>query len=127
MILIINTSLADYLILSLVKSEKVLVSKKIKAERQQAEKLLLSIDNLLKSLSLKLTDLKKIQVYEKGDSFTSLRIGILTANALAYALNIPVVNTKNKAVKIKGISLVKPVYNREPNIGIRKKKNIACG
>lgn len=127
MILIIDTSSVDYLALSLVKAEKVLVKKKVKASRQQSEKLLVSIDKLLKDYSLKLTDLKKIKVYDKGESFTSLRIGVSTANTLAYALKIPVVNMENKAIKIKGISLVKPVYNQEPKIGLKRDNNIDCG
>ncbi len=42
-----------------------------------------------------------------------MRIGIVTANALAYALNIPVYAPKEKENKD---NIVKPEYNREPFI-----------
>ena len=68
--------------------------------------------------------MKKIKVENYGGSFTSLRIGVITANALAYALKIPVeanskINHKNKKFGL--YSIVEPVYDREPNIGISKK------
>ena len=63
--------------------------------------------------------------------FTALRIGVVTANVLAYALNVPVIGlnltefsnneeliaktmTKLKSTKTGGV--VMPEYGREPNI-----------
>jgi len=81
---------------------------------------------------VKLTDLKEIKVKNTGESFTALRIGVITANALAYGLGIPVKpGTRDnpstlrqaqpsgfaKSKKYKNFSVVAPVYDREPNIG----------
>jgi tRNA A37 threonylcarbamoyltransferase TsaD len=106
---------------------KIIIQKKIKAPRQQAEKLVPAIAVLLKSQRLKLNDLKKIVVANRGGSFTALRIGVITANALAYALKIPVVaeGEPSKAVKKFGTySIVEPLYDREPTIGISKKPKL---
>jgi len=123
----INTTAHDEIILKLEKDDKFLAIKKIKAPRTQAEKLLPAIDKLLSSKNIKLSQLKKIIVASYGGSFTSLRIGVITANALAYALNIPVEaeekNQKN-IKKFSGYSIVEPIYDREPNIGISKKPKL---
>jgi tRNA A37 threonylcarbamoyladenosine modification protein TsaB len=37
-------------------------------------------------------------VADEGGSFTSLRIGVITANALAYALKIPVIGESGRAL-----------------------------
>ena len=127
MTLYINTVSQDEIIIALKEGVKILATKKIKAPRQQAEKLLPTIVKLLKSKKIKLTELKKIIVANYGGSFTALRIGVITANALAYALKIPVVaepetNRKNK--KFSSYSLVEPIYDREPNIGISQKPKL---
>jgi tRNA threonylcarbamoyladenosine biosynthesis protein TsaB len=123
MTLYINTTIQDDIAVSLKAGDKVLVLKKISAPRQQAEKLLPLIDKLLKSKKIKLSQLKKIVVANQGGSFTSLRIGVITANALAYALKIPVEAEPKSSKKNKNFgaySLVEPVYDREPNIGKAK-------
>ncbi len=126
MTLYINTVGHDEIIIELRDKEGVLARKKISAPRKQSEKLLPAIDKLLKTKKIKLKELKKIIVANYGGSFTSLRIGVITANALAYALNIPVeAETKMKKVKeFSGYSIVEPIYNREPNIGISKKPKL---
>jgi len=126
MTLYINTVSHDEIIIELRDSDNILASKKISAPRTQAEKLLPAIDKLLKAKKIKLNKLTKIIVANYGGSFTSLRIGVITANALAYALNIPVeAETKlRKNKEFSGYSIVEPVYDREPNIGISKKPKL---
>lgn len=126
MTLYINTVGHDEIIIELRDKEGVLARKKISAPRKQSEKLLPAIDKLLKTKKIKLKELKKIIVANYGGSFTSLRIGVITANALAYALNIPVeAETKMKKVKeFSSYSIVEPIYDREPNIGISKKQKL---
>ncbi|HBA36471.1 TPA: hypothetical protein DCZ15_01190 [Candidatus Falkowbacteria bacterium] len=134
MILYINTAGHDEIVIALYKSGfvadsdslavKPLARRQIKAPRQQAEKLLPAIARMLASKKIKLSALKKIVVANRGGSFTSLRIGVITANALAYALKIPVEaearrGKKNK--KFAAYSIVEPIYDREPIIGIAKK------
>ncbi|MEI6835893.1 MAG: tRNA (adenosine(37)-N6)-threonylcarbamoyltransferase complex dimerization subunit type 1 TsaB [Candidatus Falkowbacteria bacterium] len=131
MILFINTASYDEVIISLLSGEgKKIKNKKFKAPRKQAEKLLPAIAKLLLDANKSLADLTKIQVVVSGGSFTSLRIGVVTANALAYALNIPIEAVKDTLEIIKNIqdkkfatyNIVTPQYDREPNIGLKKKK-----
>lgn len=124
MTLYLNTVSSEEIVIALYDNNKLLIEKKISAPRQQSEKLIPAIDKLLKSKKIKLSDLSNIKVENYGGSFTSLRIGVITANALAYALKIPVeasskINKKNKKFGL--YSIVEPVYDREPNIGISKK------
>lgn len=124
MTLYINTTLADEIIIAFKKRDKLIFFKRIKVHKNQAEKLLPAIDHLLQEQNIKLSSLRKIVVANMGGSFTSLRIGVITANALAYALKIPVEAEKvgvKKNKKFFGYSLVVPVYDREPNIGIAKR------
>jgi len=125
--LYINTTSHEEIIIALRSGARVIIEKKIIAPRRQAEKLVPAIDNLLKAQKVKLAELKKIVVANYGGSFTALRIGVITANALAYALRIPVeaeTSTKIKNKKFGRYSLVEPEYDREPIIGISKKSNL---
>ena len=122
--LYINTTDHDKMIIALRSGAKIIVEKNISAPRRQAEKLVPAISRLLKVQKLKLSNLKKIVVANQGSSFTALRIGVITANALAYALKIPVEAEPRTAVKNKKFgrySLVEPLYDREPTIGAPKK------
>ena len=131
MTLFINTASFDEIIITLFEDTgKKIKTKKFKAPRKQAEKLLPAVAKLLSALNCSLSDLKKIQVVVAGGSFTSLRIGVVTANALAYALNIPVeavsangeVLKNQQDKKFESYNIVSPQYDKEPNIGVKKKK-----
>jgi tRNA threonylcarbamoyladenosine biosynthesis protein TsaB len=127
MTLYLNTTEQDEIIIGLKKDDKFLARKRVRARRQQAEKLLPAIDNLLRLKKIRLSQVKKIIVANQGGSFTSLRIGVITANALAYALKIPIEaepRTDKKNKKFANYSLVEPVYDREPNIGVSKKSRL---
>ena len=56
----------------------------------KSQKLLELIDEALKKENIKLTDISEIEVNLGPGSFTGLRIGVSTANALSWALKIPV-------------------------------------
>ena len=120
--LIIDTSENQNITLELLLNGKSLVIKKFEAAFSQAERLLPEIDSLLILLNKTVKDLKEIKVANSGGSFTALRIGIVTANTLAYSLDIPVTSLDGKSVRIEGIEMVKPEYSSEPNITIGKKK-----
>jgi len=127
MTLYINTTSQDEIVIALRDGAKIIASRKIKAPRRQAEKLMPGIDRLLKSQKIRLNALKKIVVANQGGSFTALRIGVITANALAYALKIPVESepkTARQNKKFGRYSIVEPLYDREPNIGIAKKPKL---
>lgn len=123
MTLYINTASQAETVIALIIDNKKTVSKKFKFAHRQAEKLLPAIDKLITVNKFKLSDIKKIMVASRGGSFTSLRIGVVTANALGYALKVPVVSEETgKADKVFiGYSLIEPVYDSEPNIGQPKK------
>ena len=133
MTLYLDTSQSDYIIIEL-RGPKKLIRKKIRAPKRQGEKLLPALAALLAAQKIKLSALKKIIVADRGGSFTSLRIGVVTANALAYALNIPVEAASaqeslapatrtssrlawKKTKKFASHSLVEPLYERPPQIG----------
>lgn len=61
------------------------------AHRQLAETLHIKIGDLLDSVDKNLHEINGIVVYQGPGSFTGLRIGIATANALAYGIGCPVV------------------------------------
>jgi tRNA threonylcarbamoyladenosine biosynthesis protein TsaB len=60
------------------------------AHRELSSSLMLKIEQLLKSNQTSKEYLSGIIVYTGPGSFTGLRIGVATANSIAYGLNIPV-------------------------------------
>lgn len=60
--------------------------------RRHASDILTAVDGLLAENGVLLKDLQYIGVVTGPGSFTGIRIGVATANALAYALQIPVVS-----------------------------------
>jgi len=124
MVLIINTVLGDEIAVSFINGKKT-INSRIKAPRQQAEKLLPLIEKLMLKHNFSWPQIKEIRVNNKGGSFTSLRIGVLTANALAYALGIPANDLNGgQSFRFSGGQAVKPEYESEPNIG--KRRALAC-
>jgi tRNA threonylcarbamoyladenosine biosynthesis protein TsaB len=79
--------------------EKIIVgldSKKFETSSKQSasQRLLSFIVELLEKREKKLEDIKEIEVNTGPGSFTGLRVGISVANALGWALGVPV-NGKN--------------------------------
>lgn len=126
MTLYINTTQNNLIEISLKDKNKLIAVKRFKSHRTQAEKLLPAIEKLLKANKLKLSNLDGLEVENRGGSFTSLRIGVVTANALAYALGIPAIGAENQRLKFKNqkFSVVEPLYDREPEITKKKIYNI---
>lgn len=124
MILHIDTTQNEKMEIALREKGKVLARKIVAMRHNEAEKLLLAIDKLLKVNKLTLKDIKGIEVENVGGSFTSLRIGVITANALGYALGVPVKGVKSKKLKVKskkfGFDIIEPIYDREPSITTKK-------
>lgn len=116
MILYINTTQGDDIIITIKKGSRTVVSKKINAKYSQAEKLLPLIDKLSKEKKMNTTDIRKIKVANTGGSFTALRIGVVTANALGFALGIPVESIKKGKKSNKEFDIIKPMYYKKPNI-----------
>jgi tRNA threonylcarbamoyladenosine biosynthesis protein TsaB len=122
MILYINSSQFNSLQIRLISKQAVLFDVSTLASHSQSEKLLPLIEKNLKAHKLNLDVLTGIKVENRGEGFTNLRIGVTTANTLAFALGIPVLPTSGKALKRQGIQVVKPEYSREPHITVKKTK-----
>lgn len=123
MILSINTTAKESMEIALIdEKEKFVVKKNIKTNHDHAEKLLPAIIKLLISKKINFKDIAKIKSANSGGSFTSLRIGVVTANALGYALGVPVIGEEGDVKKFGDSSIVEPVYDREPNITIKKQQ-----
>lgn len=65
------------------------------AHRKLAETIHTRLDEVLKASGKRLSDISGIVVYQGPGSFTGLRIGLSTANALAYGLGVPIVATQD--------------------------------
>jgi len=119
--LLIDTTDTDKLRLEVSDDKgKRLVKTTVSAFRKQGEKLLPSLDRLLKRKSWQLSDIKAITVVNGQGSFSGLRIGIATANALAYILGVSVVDDQGNCLKTDDLNIVEPYYTAEPNIGGNK-------
>ncbi len=118
--LYIDTSDNQNIKLSLLKEGILLCEKSEEAQYRQSEKLLPLIVSFLADNGLSKEELSSIRVNEQGEGFSSLRLGVVVANALAYGLGIEVIDSKGKNLKAGDISLVRPEYASEPNIGKKK-------
>ena len=127
--LFIDTTAKESFDIALLDEARVIKKKRIKSIRQHSEKLLKSIDALLLSAKSSLKDIQGIIAVKGPGSFTSLRIGIATANALAFALGVGIagVDKTDDLGKIvfqsktifKGkrkFNIIVPEYGREPDI-----------
>lgn len=98
MILHINTQDQKQISVALKKGGKVVES--LSEENKLGSQVLLSlIMKLLQSTNYKLQTLKEIEVETGPGSFTGLRVGVAIANALGFALGIPV-NGKRLETKL---------------------------
>ena len=95
------------------------------AHRQLAETIHQKINNLLQRQDKTLNDIRAMVVFRGPGSFTGLRIGITTANALAYALSLPIVAAGGldwqesgiaKVLKGANDKLIVPEYGALPHI-----------
>lgn len=65
------------------------------AHRELAETIHTKIKQLLEGYDKSWHDIQGLVVFEGPGSFTGLRIGLTTANALAQSLNIPIIASQN--------------------------------
>ncbi|MDY0410483.1 tRNA (adenosine(37)-N6)-threonylcarbamoyltransferase complex dimerization subunit type 1 TsaB [Virgibacillus soli] len=66
--------------------------------KNHSVRLMPAIDQLMKELQIKPSDLEKIVVAKGPGSYTGVRIGLTTAKTLAWALNIPIVGVSSLEV-----------------------------
>jgi len=100
------------------------------AHRQLAETLHKKIEEILHAAQKDWKDVAGIVVYEGPGSFTGLRIGIATANAIAYSLDVPIVAMQTDDWAAKGIErlmagerdeIALPFYGQDAHITPPKK------
>lgn len=77
--------------IALVQENKIIAENSWKSEQNESEKLLPELTKLLRKADKKWKDINKIAVIQGPGPFTALRVSIAVANALAYALNIPII------------------------------------
>ena len=113
-----------------ITGEKLIKIKTWISERNQSQELLPKIDQLLKVNRVKPEQLKWVAVNLGPGSFTGLRVGISTANAFGYGLQIPVISASKLegtiterirtlfqlTPKTKKFRQVLPVYGSPPHI-----------
>lgn len=99
LILTIDTSSKDQIVVSLVDGDKTLDS--ITENNSYGSQVLLpAIMELIKKNKFKLEDLSSISVNTGPGSFTGLRVGVSVANALGFALGVKV-NEKQMETSLK--------------------------
>lgn len=90
------------------------------AHRQLAETIHKKLQEMLNKSSISTKELGGIVCYKGPGSFTGLRIGLSSANALAYGLQIPIVSKKGEKWRVEGTKallagddekIVKPFYS----------------
>lgn len=92
-ILFIDTSSNQEIVVGLeIDGKKHVIKEKIGVNKAQV--VLPMIERLCKKHKVSLKDIHEIRVNTGSGSFTGLRVGISIANALSYALNIPINNKK---------------------------------
>lgn len=125
MYLYLNTTERDSFRVALVDKGVVKKDKTISSARAHSEKLLKTINQLLVQTKKSVKDIAGIAVVQGPGSFTSLRVGITTANALGFALDIPVVGVSPETEPAKvarffnkktAKRIVLPKYGSAPHI-----------
>jgi tRNA A37 threonylcarbamoyladenosine modification protein TsaB len=134
MILYINTSRTDLIQLKLISGNRVIDQLQSLEKFRHSELLLLMIDEILKKNKLRIQSLGCLAVVSGEGAFSALRLGVTTANAISWALKIPIVEINNidselndkflTELIVKKIEVLKkysfkaivPKYGREPNI-----------
>lgn len=111
--LVIDTTQKDiFLFLLLDPKARVLARLKKRHWGRLSESFLPELEKFLQKNKAKLESLKKILINPGPGAFSATRTGVATANALAYALGIPIAEWPSRKVK----DLIIPKYDREPNI-----------
>lgn len=104
MILKIDTTNTNEVKVGLV-SAKDGIQKKLTVKRKFGSQALLpAIVKILKKNNLQISDISHIEVNPGPGSFTGTRVGVSVANALGFALDVPVNGKKGK--------IVVPIYEK---------------
>ncbi|MFA6553313.1 MAG: tRNA (adenosine(37)-N6)-threonylcarbamoyltransferase complex dimerization subunit type 1 TsaB [Patescibacteria group bacterium] len=132
MYLLLDTASPEHFTVALAKPNgRWLGVRQIPSHFTQSEKILPAVEQLLKKHAISPPDISCIMAVTGPGGFTSLRIGVITADTLGYAWRIPVVSLKTgeydirsglsprtlqKIGSVKSDHQVMPEYGRPPNI-----------
>jgi len=104
MILQIDSTLRDRVKVALKERGNVKIKELIIEQKTGSQALLPAIVKIVKDSKINLSDIKSVEVKTGPGSFTGTRVGVAIANALGFALNIPVNGKKAK--------IVVPIYEK---------------
>ena len=90
-ILLIDTATSNITV-SIIENQKILYKYNENIISDMSSKILPIIDNGLKYLNLKLSDIDKLFVVTGPGSFTGVRVGVTVAKTIAWALKIDVIS-----------------------------------
>lgn len=108
MTLYLNTTNFNKAVVGAKISDKIIDEQEVATGKNLNQNLLKKIDLLIKQSRHTIGDITAVEVATKSqNTFTGTRVGVAVANALGFALDVPVNNKK----------MVAPEYEREPNIG----------
>lgn len=80
---------------ALIKDDKILYYKNNEKQNKQAETINLAIEEGLSSIERTFKDLEYVAVTVGPGRFTGLRVGISVANAIKFALGVPLISISN--------------------------------
>lgn len=89
-ILIIHTSLSEAFVM-LADKEKIIAFKENNQPKEHASFLHATINDLLKKLDLKPSDISAVGVTTGPGSYTGIRVGLSAAKGICFALNLPLI------------------------------------
>lgn len=104
MTLFINTA-AEESVVALYHQHTLVQEARWRSEQRLGADLLPAIDKLLHRARVDVSRLTQIVVYPGPGSFTGTRVGVTTANALAFSLNIPVYASNHAILDGKSVGL----------------------
>ena len=124
-LLFIDTSTINTVV-AVLNNDKILDKVVWNGSGELSDSLLIKIDELLKKLNINLGDISSIAVNRGPGSYTGLRIGISTVNAISWSRKIPIRSARLEGNKIifltpPSIKAVIPIYSGQPNITKPKK------
>lgn len=140
MYLVVDTSSPEHFIVALAQPDgRWLAYEKIESHFTQSEKLLPRVESLMKKNRTSAQDIAAICVVAGPGGFTSLRIGVVTADTLGFAWHKPVISIRTadyearsglrrgalvRCTRAGKDSQVLPQYGRPPHITKPKRRHI---